>query len=162
MTQVISIKRKFNMKKIVLASLLTLAVGSAVAGELGVQGLRDFSGQDRNGFGISYGQKVGSVTATAGFERFTKGSNDLDRYTLVGGYDVTKIGPVTLTAKAGVAYLDPQTTANGWAGLVGAGVSYPLNKTVAITADYRYQTALQTRVDSFNGSTVSAGLKVSF
>lgn len=150
------------MKKVILASLLTLAVGAASAVELGVQGVRDFSGNpDRNGYGLSIGQKVGPVTATAGFERFTKGTNDLDRYSLVAGYDVTKLGQATLTAKAGVAYLQPQTGSTGYAALVGAGISYPLTKAVSLTADYRYQVG-QERVDAYNGNTVSAGLKVSF
>lgn len=150
------------MKKIILGSLVALTVGSASAAELGIQGLRDYSGQDRNGFGISLGQKAGKVGVTAGFERFTKGSNDLDRYTLTAGYDIAKFGDLTVAPKVGVAYLNPQTTANGWAGTVGVGASYAVTKTVALTADYRYQTALQNRVDNFNGNTVSAGLKVSF
>lgn len=150
------------MKKIALASLLALTVGTASAAEFGVQGLRDYSGQDRNGFGLSLGQQAGKVGVTAGFERFTKGTNDLDRYTLTAGYDVAKFGKVTVTPKVGVAYLDPQRTANGWAGTVGVGASYAVTKTVAVTADYRYQSALQSRVDNFNGNILSAGVKVSF
>ena len=47
------------------------------------------------------------------------------------------------------------------AGLVGAGVSYPLTKQVSATADYSYQFG-QKRVDQFNGNTVAVGLKYSF
>lgn len=151
------------MKKIALAGLLALTVGVASAAEFGVQGLRDYSQTpDRNGWGVSLGQKFDKVGVTAGFERFTKNSNDLDRYTLTAGYDVAKFGDLTLTPKVGVAYLNPQTTRNGWAGTVGVGASYAINKTVALTADYRYQGALQSRVDNFNGNGVSAGVKVSF
>lgn len=150
------------MKKIALATLLALAVGSASAVELGVQGLRDYSGQDRNGFGVSVGQKFNKVGVTAGFERFTQNTNDLDRYTVTAGYDIAKFGNLTVTPKIGVAYLNPQTTSNGWAGTVGVGASYAINKTVALTADYRYQSAIQSRVDNFNGNTVSAGVRVSF
>ena len=150
------------MKKAILAVALMASAGLASAAEIGVQGLRDYgTNPDRNGFGITVGQKFGAVTATAGFDRFTKGTNDLDRYSLVGGVDVAKLGPVTVAVKAGVAYLDPQTSSNGYALLAGAGVSYPLTKKVALTADYRYQHG-QDRVSQFNGSTIGAGVKVSF
>lgn len=150
------------MKKIALATVLALAAGMASAVEVGVTANRDFSqNPDRNGYGVTIGQKFGATSATLGFERFTKGTNDLDRYSLVGGYDVAKLGRATLTAKAGVAYLQPQVGQTGYAALVGAGVSYPLSKSVSLTADYRYQ-AGQDRVDQYNGSTVSAGIKVGF
>ena len=151
------------MKKIALAGLLALTVGAASAAEIGVQGLRDYSQTpDRNGFGVTLGQKFDKVGVTAGFERFTKNNNDLDRYTLTAGYDIAKFGDFTVTPKVGVAYLNPQTTSSGWAGTVGVGVSYAINKTVALTADYRYQSAIQSRVDNFNGNNASVGVKVSF
>lgn len=151
------------MKKIALATVLALAAGVASAVELGVTANRDYSqNQDRNGFGITVGQKFDKVGVTAGFERYTQNTNDLDRYSVVGGYDVAKIGGLTITPKVGVAYLNPQTTANGWQASVGAGVSYAVTKTVALTADYRYQTSLQNRVENFNGNVISGGVKVSF
>ncbi len=156
-------KGNIKMKKIALATVLALAAGVASAVELGVTANRDYSqNQDRNGFGITVGQKFDKVGVTAGFERYTQNANDLDRYSLVGGYDVAKIGGLTITPKVGVAYLDPQTTSSGWQASVGAGVSYALTKSVALTADYRYQTSLQNRVDNFNGNVISGGVKVSF
>lgn len=151
------------MKKIVLATALALAAGVASAVEIGVTANRDYSqNQDRNGFGITVGQKYNKVGVTAGFERYTQNANDLDRYSLVGGYDVATVGKLTITPKVGVAYLNPQTTANGWQASVGAGVSYAVTKNVALTADYRYQTSLQTRVENFNGNVISGGVRVSF
>lgn len=151
------------MKKIALATVLALAVGSASAVELGVTGQRDYS-QDpnRNGWGLTVGEKFGKVGVTGGFERYTQNSNDTNRYSLVAGYDVAKFGNFTITPKVGVAYIDPTTTSNGWQGSVGLGASYNITKAVALTADYRYQSALQTRVDNFNGSVISAGVKVGF
>ena len=151
------------MKKIALATLLALAVGSASAIEVGVTAQRDYSqNQDRNGFGLTVGQNYGKISATAGFERYTQNANDTNRYSLVAGYDIAKFGDVTITPKIGVAYLDPTSTSNGWQGTVGVGASYAVTKTVALTADYRYQGALQNRVDAFNGNVVTAGVKVSF
>lgn len=151
------------MKKIALATLLVLAVGSASAVELGVNAIRDY-GQtpDRNGWGVTVGEHFGKFSATAGFDRFTEGKNDTNRYSLVGGYDVAKFGDLTITPKLGVAYIDPTTTKNGLAGTVGVGASYAVTKTVALTADYRYQSAIQSRVNNFNGNTVTGGIKVSF
>ena len=148
--------------KFALAALL-LAVGTAQAVELGVTANRDYSqNPDRNGWGITVGEKIGKTSVTGGFERYTQNNNDTNRYSLVGGYDVAKFGDFTITPKVGVAYVDPTTTKNGWQGQVGVGASYDVTKNVALTADYRYQGALQSRVNNFNGNVVSAGVKVGF
>ena len=149
------------MKKLAIASVLALAAFSASAVEVGVNGSYDFGGaNDRPGAGITVGEKFGKVGVTAGFDRYTKGT-DLDKYTVMGSYDVTKIGFATLSAKAGVAYLDQKNSNDGYAALIGAGVSIPVTTAVAATVDYRYQ-AGQSRVKSLDGSTISAGLKYSF
>lgn len=151
------------MKKLAIASLLAIAAFTAQAVEVGVTTQRDYSQTpDRNGFGITVGQKYDKVSITGGFERYTQNSNDTNRYSLVGGYDVAKFGDFTITPKVGVAFVDPKTTASGWQGSVGVGASYALTKSVALTADYRYQTALQSRVDNFNGDVISVGVKVGF
>lgn len=151
------------MKKIALATLLALAVGSASAVDVGITTQRDYSqNQDRNGFGITVGQNYGKVGVTGGFERYTQNSNDTNRYSLVGGYDVASFGPVTITPKVGVAYIDPTTTSSGWQGSVGVGATYAINKVTSLTADYRYQSAMQSRVNNFDGNVISAGIKIGF
>lgn len=151
------------MKKIAIATLLALAAVTASAVEVGVTAQRDYSQTpDRNGYGITIGQKFDKVSVTGGFERYTQNSNDTNRYSLVGGYDVAKFGDFTITPKIGVAYIDPTTTSNGWQGSVGVGASYAVTKNVAITTDYRYQSALQSRVNNFDGNVISAGVKVGF
>jgi opacity protein-like surface antigen len=151
------------MKKIAIASLLAIAAFSASAVEVGVTAQRDYSTTpDRNGWGITVGQKFDKVSVTGGFERYTQNTNDTNRYSLVGGYDVAKFGDLTITPKVGVAFVDPTTTANGWQGSVGVGASYAVTKTVALTADYRYQSAFQSRVNNFDGNVISAGVKVGF
>ena len=149
------------MKKILFATLATLAF-SASAVEVGVTGTRDYSGtSDRTGYGITLGQKFGAVGVEAGYDRFTQSTNDQDRYSVVGSYDVTKIGPVTLAIKGGVAYLNNQTVANGYAVTAGVGVSVPVVKNLAATVDYRRQEG-QNRVSAFDGNQVAVGLKYSF
>jgi hypothetical protein len=147
------------MKKLILTAALLASMG-AQAFELGINASRDTANTDRTGYGFTVGQKYGDYGITAGFDRYATGI-DLNKYSLVGSYDVTKVGTATIAVKAGVAYLDQKSTSDGYAALIGAGVSYPLNKQFALTADYRYQ-AGQSRVSNLDGSTVSAGLKYSF
>ncbi len=149
------------MKKILFATLATLAL-SASAVEVGVTGTRDYSGtSDRTGYGVTLGQKFGAVGVVAGYDRFTQSTNDQDRYSLVASYDVTKIGPVTIAVKGGVAYLNNQTVSNGYAVTAGVGASVPVVKNLAATVDYRRQEG-QNRVNAFDGNQVAVGLKYSF
>ena len=150
------------MKKLAIASVLALAAVSASAVEVGVNGSYDFGGaNDRPGAGITIGEKYGKLGVTAGFDRYTKGT-DQNKWNVMGSYDVATVANTTLAVKAGAMYIDNTgRVADGYAALVGAGASYPLSKTVALTADYRYQ-AGQSRVNQFNGSTVAFGAKYSF
>ena len=66
-----------------------------------------------------------------------------------------------MTAKAGGAYIKDEGVKSGWAGSVGAGLTVPVAKNVALTADYRYQQT-QKRIDTYTGNNVSVGVKVSF
>jgi hypothetical protein len=149
------------LKKVLFATLATLAL-SASAIEVGVNGIRDYSGTaDRTGYGVTLGDKFGAIGLEAGYNRFTQGSNDQDRYSLVASYDVTKVGPVTIAVKGGVAYLDNQTGANGYAVTAGVGASVPVYKSLAATLDYRRQEG-QNRVSAFDGNQVAVGLKYAF
>ena len=148
------------MNKIIATLALMGFVFAAQAVELGVNASQDTAGTDRTGYGITIGQKFGAVGVTAGFDRYTTGT-ELDKYSVVGSYDVTKIGSATLAVKAGAAYLNPKSSDNGYAALAGAGVSVPLTRSLAATVDYRYQ-AGQSRVQSLDGHSVAAGVKLAF
>jgi outer membrane autotransporter protein len=147
------------MKKIILVTALLASMGAHSA-DFGINTSRDTANSDRIGYGITVGQKYDKVGITAGFDQYKSGT-DLNKYSLVASYDVANFGATTVAVKAGVAYLDQKNTTDGYAALVGAGVSYPLSKQVALTADYRYQ-AGQSRISSLDGNSVSAGLKYSF
>lgn len=147
------------MKKLVLVAAFMTAF-SAQAIEVGVNGGIDTANTDRTGYGVTIGQKFNKLGVTAGFDRYTNG-NAIDKYTLMGSYDVTKVGTATVAVKAGGVYLNQKTGNDGYAALVGAGVSIPVTKQLAATVDYRYQVG-QSRVSSLNGSTVAAGFKYSF
>jgi hypothetical protein len=150
------------MKKIAIATAIALAAISASALEVGVTTTRDHAGTtDRNGSGFTLGQKYGANTVTAGFERFTEGRNDQDRFSLMVGRDVARLGPVTVGVRAGGAYLNNQTGADGYAAVVGVGATLPVTKQVSLTVDATRQYG-QDRVQSFDGNRVTAGLKYRF
>ena len=149
------------MKKVLFATLATLAL-SASAIEVGVNGTRDYSGSaDRTGYGVTLGTKFGAFGVEAGYNRFIQGGNDQDRYSLVGSQDITKVGPVTVALKGGVAYLMNQTGADGYAVTAGLGGSVPVAKNLAATLDWRRQQG-QKNVNAFDGNQVAVGLKYSF
>jgi predicted porin len=150
------------MRKFAIASILALAAMSASAVEIGVNGSYDFGAPtERPGAGITIGEKFGKFGVTAGFDRYTK-TTDQDKYSLVGSYDVATIAKTTVAVKAGAAYIsNTGNVADGYAALVGVGASYPINKAVSLTADYRYQ-AGQSRISQFDGSTVVLGAKYRF
>ncbi len=149
------------MKKFAIATMIALAATAASALEVGVTTARDYAGTDRNATGVTVGEKFGAVTLTAGFDRATLGTNDQDRYSLVAGYNVAKLGPVSVAVKGGAAYLNNQTGQDGYAALVGVGASLPINKNMALTVDATRQYG-QDRVNSFDGNRVTAGVKYSF
>ena len=151
--------KKYKGVAPLLASIL-MTTFSAQAAEVGVNLSRDTANNDRTGYGFTVGQKFDKVGVTAGFDRFKTGT-DVDKYSLLGSYDVTNVGAATIAVKAGFAYLDQKGATDGYATLMGAGVSMPIAKGIAATVDYRYQ-AGQTRVSTLDGSTVSAGIKYSF
>lgn len=150
------------MKKFAIASILAIAATAASAVEVGVTATRDYSGaENRNSGGITLGQSYGKVGVTAGFERFTRGTNDQDRYSLVAGYDVVKVGSVTVTPKVGVAYLNNQTGEDGYAMTVGIGARVPVTKQVSVGLDVARQYG-QDRVNAFDGNRVTAGVVYKF
>ena len=149
------------MKKIAIATIIALAAGAASALELGVTAARDYAGNNQDGFGITVGDKAGKLGGALGFQRFDRGTNDYDRYSLTGSYDVANLGPATVAVKAGGAYLQPKVGQTGYAMTVGAGVSVPVTKAVSFGVDFARQYG-QDRVSQFDGNMVTAGLKVSF
>jgi hypothetical protein len=149
------------MKKFAIATVIALAATAAAALEVGVTAGSDYAGNNRDSVGVTVGKKFDAVAVTAGFDRATGGANDQDRYSLVAGRDVAKLGPVRVAVKAGGVYLNNQVSEDGYAALVGVGASIPLTKQVSLTLDATRQYG-QDRVKVFDGSRVTAGVKYSF
>jgi outer membrane autotransporter protein len=150
------------MKKILIATAIAIAATAASALEVGVTASRDYSGADnRNSGGVTVGQRFGAIGLTAGAERFTRGANDQDRYSLVAGYDVAKLGTATVAVKTGVAFLNNQTGQDGYAMTVGAGVSVPVTKKISVGIDVARQYG-QDRISQFDGNRVTVGTTYRF
>lgn len=179
------------MKKIAIASLIALLATSASALEIGLTAGTNYAktnnancgfvvgpstctqGTDRTEYGITIGEKFGKLSLTAGFARSNGGSSITrptdgryrdqvqDRYSLVAGYDVTKVGPVTITPTLGVAYLNNARDTDGYAMTVGIGASVPVTKQISLTANYARQYG-QDRVNQFDGNRVNVGVAYKF
>lgn len=150
------------MKKLLLTTLF-LASLSAGAVEVGISGNADMYTtrglRTRDGVQLTVGEHFDKFSVTAGLYRENKSS--LDKYSLVGGYDVTKFGTATVTAKAGVVYNRPDVGTTGYGGVVGAGVNVPITNKIAMTADYAYM-ANQKKVNNLDSNNVSVGIKYAF
>jgi opacity protein-like surface antigen len=149
------------MKKILLVTALLSVFGAAQAIDLGITGGRDYATPHSNDYGITVGQQLGKFSVTGEVESVKHVGLKEVRYDLIGGYDLYSFKGNTLTAKVGGAYIKDEGVKAGYAGLVGAGLTIPVTKNVALTADYRYQQA-QKRIDTYTGNSVTAGIKVSF
>ncbi len=149
------------MKKIAIASIIAMTATAASAWELGVTATRDNAGADRNFGGVTLSQPYGKLNATAGVERTSVSNSDQTRWSLVGGVDLAKFGPVTVAPKVGVAYLDNQFGHDGYAMTVGVGASVPVTKKVTFVTDVVHQYG-QDRVQQFDGNRVTVGLRYKF
>lgn len=150
------------MKKIILAATMVMAATAASALEMGVSASRDYSGPtNRDGYGVTLSHQMGKNSLTLGYDRFTSGANDQDRLSLVAGHDMAKLGAVTIAPKVGVAHLNNQTGADGYAMTVGVGATLPVAKRLSLTVDFSRQYG-QDRVKAFDGNRVTIGTKYSF
>lgn len=150
------------MKKLAIAAILATATGLASAADVTVRAGHNGM-TDQNNLGVSVGVlKSGILGVELGADRSTTGDENVNRVSAVVTADVAKVYGVSVTARAGGAYLDRSVGSNGSAALLGVGFAYPLNKSVAAVADYTYQYSNGTRVSDLNGGITSVGLRISF
>jgi opacity protein-like surface antigen len=153
------------MKKIAIATVLAIMAASASAVEVGVVGGSDIvtGNHDRATYGLTVGQHFGDFSVTA--EALREDKYNTDKFSLVGGYDVTKLGTATITAKAGATYLDQSAIVqhhDRYVALAGVGVTVPVTSKVGLTVDYRYQFKTEDANKAYSGNTVLVGAKYSF
>lgn len=156
------------MKKIAIATLLALVAATAGAVEVGIIGGESFHSNlhSNNTAGLTIGENFGKfgITAEADHNFSKKIAINADRYSLIGSYNVAKLGHAQIAVKGGVDYLSQRSGSNlpaGYGLLAGVGATVPVTGKVSATIDYRYD-AGQARVKSENGSQVLVGIKYSF
>lgn len=147
------------MKKLITFLAIVAAVSSASALEIGVHAGKNYA-YDDNSAGVSLTKHWDKVSGEVSFDRVVTGTPS-DRYSVVAGYDLAQFAGFTVTPKVGGAFLKPSVGPNGYAGLVGVGVSYPLTAKVKLGVDYNYQVG-QDRTQKLDGSALTASVKYSF
>ena len=154
------------MKKVLFALALSMGlIGTASAVNFGVNGGVMTGGNDGGLAGVTVGEKWGKIGVDAGFARGWGQDTTSDRWTLVAGYDVAKLGSVTVTPKVGYGYIDNSNTTiannspSASVAIVGLGGSLPITKKISATADYAYQFSGSS---NNNANVITAGLKYRF
>ena len=144
------------MKKIALATILAVAVSTAQAAEVGVNAGWDNAGKKGDStLGLSASLPLHGPYGVA--VELDKRS-ELNRFGVLGTYDVTKVLGASVVAKAGLASVDPDRGNNVTLAQVGVGATLPLVDKLSLTADYRYQIG----EGSWDGSRVFAGFVYKF
>jgi hypothetical protein len=154
------------MKKVIIAVGIALAATSAFAVDISGRGVYDWSGSDQGGAGFAISQSVnagavGAVRGSLEVSRAWTGANNVDQYALVATKDVVKLPyNAAVGIRAGAAYVEVQNGTGGAAGLLGIGLTVPLNKQFAVEAgfDRRF---VENRVGP-DGNVGFVGLRVSF
>ena len=140
------------MKKAIIASMLTITL-SAFAGEVTVSEAHDY-GVKENGFRV--GTSVAGLSLTA-----THIDSKYNRYAVGKEVEVTKVGPVALSAGGSVSYQDTVRAKDGYGLTVGAKATLPITKSVDLVAGAERFVG-QNRVSSFNGNVGTIGLTAKF
>jgi hypothetical protein len=101
------------MKKLAILAILAAAAVAASATEISVSGARDSTQNGVSGYSVSVAQPVAKGLAVIGKFENTAGvaGTNVDNYGVGATYDVTTVGPVTLTGLAAVGYTDVQASA---------------------------------------------------
>lgn len=144
------------MKKIALATILVAIMGTANAAEVGVTAGWDNAGKKGDStLGLSVSLPVHGPYGVA--VELDKRS-ELNRFGVLGTYDVTKVLGASVVVKAGLASVDPDRGNNVTLAQVGVGATLPVVDKLSLTADYRYQIG----EGSWDGSRVFAGFTYKF
>jgi YfaZ precursor len=149
-----------KMKKFILTTLAAAAF-SANAMEVGLNAFETATSNGQHGLGVSVSQKMGGLNVTGALNRNNDGNKSFNRWSATVGKELTKVGPVALEARAGVAYLDNKVGKDGTALAAGLGASMPLAKNVSLVATLDHQFGSNSVAHS-KGNILAAGVKVGF
>lgn len=147
------------MKKLFAITTLAVAATSASALDFTVLAGRSFGDTHVNDVGLTVSQSAGPATVGLGYNRTAGG--DQNRFSLIGGYQVAKLGSVAVTPTVGLSYLHNKNTDNGMAVSAGVELSMPVYKKVEVVLDYSYQMG-QKRVSQSDGNSLALGVRMPF
>ena len=139
------------MKKIVMASILATVAFAASAVEVSAVSDRNL---DKNGFRVG-AEVVGlNVSATHVDDRY-------NRYAVGKSFELTKVGPVALSASVAAVYQDTNVGKDGYGLTAGAKATLPVTKSLDVVAGVERFVG-QERVKSFNGNVATLGVAYKF
>lgn len=147
------------MKKLFAITTLAVAATSASALDFTVLAGRSFGDTHVNDVGLTVSQSAGPATVGLGYNRAAGG--DQNRFSLIGGYQVAKLGSVAVTPTVGLSYLHNKNTDNGMAVSAGVELSMPVYKKIEVVLDYSYQMG-QKRVSQSDGNSLALGVRMPF
>lgn len=148
------------MKKTLIALSTVLAMSSASALDIGAGYTRNVS-NDVNGYGINVGQTWKQLSLTAGATRFDVAGGSHDEVSLIAGYRLLKVMGISVEGQLGATYVTSDVAKDGLVSVLGLGVSMPVTKTVAVTANVRRNIGIDS-MKVHDGTTAGLGLRYSF
>lgn len=148
------------MKKAFVALAISVAGTAALAADVSVSGVRDYT-LDRDGVRVAATASkpvVRNITPTASVtyinDRYT-------RYAVGGTIPVAQLGAVAVKATAGGVFQDTAVGANGYGLTAGLQAAVDLSKNVQLTAGVERFVG-QSRVNQFNGTVGTVGVALKF
>jgi hypothetical protein len=157
------------MKKVIIATAISLAAFSAQAWEIGARGVYDWSGPNSSGGGVTIGNTItagplGALNVALEATRVGESPNAANQYALVATKPLVALPlKATLGVRAGLAHLEPLGEAKngGVAGLVGVSLAVPVTKTVSVEGgiDRRF---VESSVGMPDGNVGFLGVRVAF
>lgn len=157
------------MKKLIIATAISLATVSAHAWEVSGRGVYDWSADNSSGGGVALSHtftvgKLGPVQASLEATRVGESPSAVNQYALVATKNLIQLPFKTAVGvRAGVAHVEPLGEAHngGVAGLLGVAVTVPVTKTISVEGgiDRRF---VESSVGMPDGNVGFLGVRVAF
>jgi hypothetical protein len=146
------------MKRSIIAMSLLVSVGAFAQTSVSLQTGQIFK-QSTKVTTLSLEQKVQGLNLGSDLQVSSNGRfKALD---VTAGADLMKLGNVGVSAKAGVGYVNPGTSPNGYVGILGVQAELPLSKQLSLVASSTRDFGLQGN-KALSYSTNQVGIKYLF
>lgn len=146
------------MKKTLIALAFMVSASMAMAVEVGVSTVHDYSLSSTGVRATVSTAKVNGFTPQVSVTRL---GGEYTRYAAGGKYDFATVGPVTFSGVGSGVLQDTVGGASGYGLTAGLVASVPLNKTVSLDATIE-RFAGQNRISNRNGTLATVGLNAKF